>query len=42
LIALPEHLARVEVDEICGLGVDRQLRLPVRGQPVVRKVEMVE
>ena len=41
-VALPQHLPRVEVDQICGLAVDGEVGLSVRGQPVVREVEVIE
>ena len=38
----PQDEPRVDVDEVGGLAVDRQVRLRVRGQPQVREVEVVE
>jgi len=41
-IALPHRHPRVEVDEVSGLAVNREIRLRVCGQPVVGEVEVVE
>ena len=41
-VALPQDLARVEVDQKCRLPVDRQVRLAVRSEPVVREIEVIE
>jgi hypothetical protein len=38
---LPQDLPRVEVDEVCGLTVDREVGLAVRRQPVGREGEVV-
>ena len=41
-VALPQHLARIEIDEIRRLTVDREVGLSVRREPVGREFEMVE
>jgi hypothetical protein len=41
-VALPQDESRIQVDQICGLAVDREVRLRVRSQPQVRKVEVIE